>query len=287
MPQFDINLRPDRERLLRKLCEYAKRWEGGLRIRELTDDLNHFAKHDYEPLQGDFQCPERETVKNWMDGTSKSISPKHAHFIGNYLELVDQTVFTIDLGEHGRLAELLRFFGSDPKKIDKIGHEIDGDWLMYRRWREPLGRYIVSPVNFEFIAEKRVITSVDCVHLRQPGAHFHDAEEKWEGVAIPMGRYTYFIHRCSDSDNALVNNVKFTVIDEHSYSSDLTVHETNRLHIMSGFTTIGVNMHPGGNSFVTVLERVAHPREFSENPIPWSEIPPHIQDHLERLENKT
>jgi hypothetical protein len=277
--------REARTKLMAALLKHAVDRENSYTPSRLSKELADFRNRLGEDKSGYSPAPKRETVKNWLDKTTTAIGPRYAELVSEYLNEDAYEALTIQLTELERIEELQRFFGNEANKIEQVGPALHGDWLMYRRWRDPLDRYIVSPVSFRYSPDHRVITSTDTLHLRQEDAHFHDQVERWEGIAVPQGRFVYTIYRTLDARQTHINNLKFTVLDDISHSDETSRDGQSKLHIMSGFTMIGINTHSGGNSFITVLERVKKARVFSENPIPWNKIPKHVQDRIENREN--
>ena len=253
----------------------------------MARQIKEFREEHWNKLAGNRPpLPQRETIKNWLTKNIKAVSPKYAYLIDRFLNEEAYDVLTIGLEEKDRIAEVQRFFGTEANVIERMGPAIDGDWLMYRRWREPGGRYIVSPVKFMYSKDHRVITSTDTVDLRQAGAHFNDQTQLWEGIAVPQGKFVHMVHRTFDARSAHLTNLKFGVLDDLSFSDETDRHGQAKLHIMSGFGMIGMNTHRSGNSFVIVLERIKEPRDFPINPIPLEEIPQHVQDKIVDRENK-
>lgn len=119
-----------------------------------------------------------------------------------------------------------------------------------------------------------------------PYSQFDDEQERWEGVAVPQGQYIYTIHRSIDKDQSSINNLKFSVLDDLSFSSEETDDGLQKLYLLSGLAMIGINFHNSGNAFVCVLERIKEARKFPVNPVPLHKLPAHVQSKLEEKESK-
>lgn len=278
--------REEREKLMSKFMEFVTKGRDDPKPSKILSWLKDYRDDIWgEDSSQAPPCPDRETIKNWLTKDVRSISPKYAPFVRHFLEEEGYDVLPITLDELDRISEVQKFFGNETSQIKRRGPAIAGDWLMYRRWRrDALDRYIVSPVNFEYHEESNVITSTDTLRVQRKDAQFPDSEEKWKGIAIPQGRFIYTIYRSIDIRLSVINNLKFTVLDSFSHSDRIAKNGLAEIHIMSGFSMIGVNGHSTGNSFVTVLERIHEPRNFDQNPIAWADVPQHVKDELKDKE---
>ncbi|WP_156807909.1 hypothetical protein [Henriciella marina] len=286
MPISDFDSEDLRRDLLTRLQELADKPGSEMKFPELAAEIEDFFETYYRPPDEKSKAPPPGTVQNWLDGTTKAINRRNAHLIDAFLRHADADFTKIPITEFQRISDLLKFFGGQPKRIAQIGPALAGTWMMYRRWGEPRTDYIVSPVSFFFDANHHVITTTDTVKMRLKGAEFDGAEERWDGVALPQGSYVYTIYRTPDTDAERVNNLKFAVFDDLSFSDEKSSNGLRKLYIMSGFSMIGMNHHTSGNAFVCVLERVKKERTFPTNPVPFEMLPEHVKDRLDKKEGK-
>lgn len=286
MPISDFDSENLRRDLLVRLQEFADKPGSEMKFPELAAEIGDFFDSYYERPDERSKPPPLGTVQNWLDGTTKALNRRNAHLIDAFLRYSDADFAKVPITEYQRISDLLKFFGSQPKRISQIGPALDGTWMLYRRWGDPLTNYIVSPVQFMFDANHRVITSIDTVQLRLKGAEFDGVKENWDGVALPQGGYIYTIHRTPDDDVERVNNLKFSVLDDLSFSNEKTREGIRKLYMLSGFSMIGINHHTSGNAFVCVLERVSSERKFPTNPVPFEMLPDHVRDRLEKKEGQ-